>query len=222
MLTKKPSQLITGTAILFVGAGFLLDAMNVVAFGSFFGTWWPVLLLLAAVVTLISNRDNWLWALLLGVVGVLVLFNNIEVLDVDVWKLFWPVVLIGVGLAVLFGRGGHRVLASKSDRSDLTAVLGATTQKNDSGEFTGSKIISVMGGATLDLRKATIKKEATVEVIAFWGAAEIYVPKNVVVKNEVMAVLGGVENKTDPETDKNAPVLYVIGQAIMAGVEIRN
>ena len=171
---------------------------------------------------LVSSKDNWLWATLFTVVGTLLLLDNLNVLVVDVWRLFWPIVVIGVGLAVLFSGSKTKISASKAKRSDVVAILGGNKQTNDSSDFVASKITSVMGGAVLDLRKAKIQKEAVIEVIAFWGGIEIYLPKDVAVKNEIFPILGGVENKTDSEVMKNAPTITIIGQAIMGGVEIRN
>lgn len=79
-----------------------------------------------------------------------------------------------------------------------------------------------MGGAKLDLRKATIKKEATVEVFALCGGIELVVPREITVRNQTSAILGGVEDKSEREGGKNAPVLYITGDVIMSGVEIKN
>lgn len=222
MITKKPENLVLGITALLIGGGFLLDALNIASFGQLFGTWWPVLLIIFAFVTLWGDRDNWLWSVLMIIAGGLLLLNNLDLLEFNAWKLFWPLVIIGVGLALLFNKTSTRLKVSKAKRSDVMAILGATTQKNDSQEFAGSKMMSVMGGATLDLRKASIPKEAVIEVFSFWGAIEIYLPKDVEVRNEIMPILGGVENKTEQEGRKNAATITIIGQAIMAGVEIRN
>ena len=222
MITKKPENLVLGMTALLVGGGFLLDTLGVITFGELFGTWWPVLLWVFALVSVWSNRDNWLWAVLWALAGTLLLMNNLDLVTFNVWNLFWPLVIIGVGLALIFNKSHTRMKVGKAKRVDLAAVLGATEQKNDSQEFAGSKITSVMGSAVLDLRKAKMQKEVVIEVMTFWGSVEIYLPNDVEVRNEIMPVLGAVESKVDQTTKPGSPVVTIIGQAIMAGVEIRN
>ena len=70
---------------------------------------------------------------------------------------------------------------------------------------------------------AIIKKEATLDVFSLWGGIEVYVPKDIIVKNNTSVILGGVEDTTDNSVAlAGAPVLYIIGDVIMAGVEIKN
>ena len=54
------------------------------------------------------------------------------------------------------------------------------------------------------------------------GGVELRVPETVEVRCSTMNILGGVENKTAKPTAKNAPVLNIIGDVVMAGIEIKN
>ena len=215
------TRYITGLAIIAVGAGFLLDTFNVIEFAKLAGDWWPLAVIFAGVIIFINDVRSYLWALLVAGAGVVFQLKELGITDVNPWQLLWPAVIIVVGLSVLLGRSPkHRV--SKAERDDVTAILGGTDQRCASEDFKGSKVTAVMGGVKLDLRKATIKKEATIEIFGFWGGVELVVPRNVIVRNQTAAILGGVEDKTDQEATKNAPVLYVTGDVIMAGVEIKN
>lgn len=119
-------------------------------------------------------------------------------------------------------RSAARLSVSKTEREDITAILGGSDQRNSSQDFKGSKVSAIMGGVKLDLRKAVIKKEATIEIFTFWGGVELLVPSNVIVKNKSSVILGGIEDKTERDTSKDAPVLYITGDIIMAGVEVKN
>lgn len=213
---------ITGIAIIAVGAGFLLDSFNVIEFGKLAADWWPLAVILAGVLIFLNDTKSYLWAILVMGIGVLFQLRELDIIDVNPWQVFWPVVIITVGLSVLFTRA-PRIRASKAERDDVMAILGGSDQKNASEDFKGSKLTAVMGGSKLDLRRATIKKEATVEVFAFCGGIELVVPRNVTVRNQTSAILGGVEDKSErDEIGKSAPVLYVTGDVIMSGVEIKN
>lgn len=212
---------ITGLAIIAVGVGFLLDVLNIFEFGNFAGTWWPLAVILAGIIILLNDARSYLWALVVMAAGVMFQLRELDMLMINPWQLFWPVVIIVVGLSVVFSRAPH-YRVSKSDRDDVVAILGGSDQKNAADDFKGSKLTAVMGGAKLDLRKATIKKQATVEIFSFWGGVELIVPRDVVIRNQTSAILGGVEDKTEQETTKNSPILYITGDVVMAGVEIKN
>lgn len=122
------TRIITGIAIIAVGTGFLLDAFNVIDFGSFMGSWWPVAVIFAGVLVWLNDAKNYFWSLLLVGVGILFQLRELDIVDVNPWQIFWPLVIITVGLSIVFKRA-TRTSASKSDRDDVTAILGGSDQK---------------------------------------------------------------------------------------------
>lgn len=215
------TRIISGIIIAAVGVGFLLDSLNLIEFGTLAETWWPLLMIIGGLAIFLNDTKSYIWALLVAGFGVVFQLQTLDIMEVNPWQLFWPAVIIAVGVSVIFSRSpGHKV--SKSERDDMTAILGGSEQMNTSKDFKGSKLTAVLGGTKLDLRKATIKKEATIELFTFWGGVELVVPRDVIVRNQTSTILGGVEDKTDQEAGEDAPVLYVIGDVIMAGVEIKN
>ena len=219
MKETSPSRLAAGAGIILVGVAALLGAFNVINFNDIFQTYWPLLLVAAGVVVLLENpRQNYLWAILLTVFGVIAQLNTLEIVTVNFWQLFWPVILIVIGWSVLT----QRVRANANSTDNVTAILSGAETKNKSKDFKGSSVSAILGGASIDLSKATIKKEATVEVLTIMGGVELRVPETWEVRTSVMPILGGVENKTAAPTKSGAPVLHVIGTAVMGGIEIKN
>jgi predicted membrane protein len=78
-----------------------------------------------------------------------------------------------------------------------------------------------MGGCALDLREASIMKEAVINVFAIWGGITIKVPPDWTVVLQATPVMGGFTEKTARPPD-NSKRLVVTGYAIMGGVEVRN
>lgn len=216
------TRLIAGLAIITVGVALLLANFDLFNFKQVVHDWWPSVIILAGALVLVNNSRSYIWALLIMGFGAILQLRQLGIADVNPWQLFWPVVIIAVGLSVLFNRAAVRPKLSKAEREDAMAVLGGSDIRSTSADFKGSKASAIMGGVKLDLRKATIKKEATIEVFAFWGGIELLVPKGVLVKNKTGVIMGGVEDKTEQENTKDAPVLYVVGDVIMAGVDIKN
>lgn len=215
------TRFITGLAIVAVGVALLLGNFDLLNFKALLHDWWPMFIVLGGVLILINNLRNYLWAIIVIGFGVLLEIRQLGIADVNPWQVIWPAVIILVGLSLIFNRavGKHRV--SKENREDLIAIMGGHDKKNASEDYKGSKITTVMGGVKLDLSRAIINKEATVEVFSFWGGVELIVPSNVIVKNQLSCIAGGVEDKSE-HPGKDAPVLHITGDVIMSGVEIKN
>lgn len=219
---KSLTRSITGLLIIAVGLSFLLTNLNVLPFSVAISDWWPMFVIVGGVLILLNDRKNYLWALLVIALGVVFQLNQLNIIDVNPWQLFWPAVIIIVGVSIMTSHKVPRKNIAASEREDVTAVLSGSETKVQSKDFKASRVTAVCGGVTLDLREATIKKEATIDLFSLWGGIEIYVPKNVIVKNNTSVILGGVENNTAADTDRDAPVLHVVGDVVMAGVEIKN
>lgn len=221
-MDKNITRFVTGIGIIAIGLGLLLGNLNVFNFGDFISTWWPLAIIIAGVLILINDSKNYIWALIVLVFGIALQLRELDIVTVSPWQFFWPLVIIAAGVSILVNRSGARQLVSREERDDIRAILGASEQKNQSTDFKGSKITAILGGVELDLRKAVIKHDATIEVFSLMGGVEIKVPRNVVVKNQTSAILGGVEDGTDQDVSKSAPTLYITGDVILAGVEIKN
>lgn len=222
-MNTQLSRLLIGAALSIFGVALLLDALTIIDTGSILRIWWPMLIVVGGIAMLISDRKNYLWSLAVVVAGV---FIQLRVLgfyeDINLWQVIWPLIIIGVGVSIAMGRSILPQAKVTSGSDDIMAILGGSDQKNMSDDFTGSKVTAILGGAKIDLRKAAIKESATIQVFTLMGGVEIVVPRTVMIKNQTNAILGGIENKTDQDALKNAPVLTIVGDVILGGIEIKN
>ena len=212
------SRVLVGLGIVVVGVLAALGAVDLVNFNQLVKEWWPVAAIFLGLVMVLGC--NYLWGIIVAAFGGAMLVRSLGYTDYNVFELFWPAVIIVVGLSILFNKGASSFKTDKS-HDDVTAILGGISSNNNSADYKGGKATAVMGGVSIDLRKAVIKKEATLQVMAFWGGVEVKVPEGWIVKNRVNAILGGVEVKVPADTNKDAPVLYLVGDVIMAGVDIK-
>ena len=190
MKTISP-RIVLGVAIIAVGVMLLLDTLGVPGLNNILSTWWPIFVILAGLVSLINGPKNYVWPGVLVVFGTFLQLNELGILGFSTWQIIWPTLVIMIGLSIISDKGRNIKNVNKSERQDIVAVLGGNEKKNKSTNYKGSKITAIMGGAMLDLRKATIEKEATIEVTTFCGGIEIRVPKNVIMKDQTNSVLGG-------------------------------
>ena len=214
---------LTGVVIMAIGAGALLDVLNVITFWSWFGSWWPLLFIVAGgFIALGDWRRNYLWSLLLVIIGVALTLRLNEVIDFNIGNLIVPVVLIFVGASFLIN-ASHRnkVATGTNDTDDVSVIFSGSESKNKSKDYQGGKVTSIFGGVVLDLRDAKITKEATLDIVALCGGVELRVPRDWRVVSKISPIAGGVENKSEGSDDHKGPVLTLTGTVTLGGVEIK-
>jgi predicted membrane protein len=95
------------------------------------------------------------------------------------------------------------------------------TSKN----FTGGDIVTIMGGAEINLLNAELTQPITLSVTQIMGGIKLIIPSNWQVKNEVTTILGGIEDKrplmNNPVYNPNH-LITIKGTSIMGGLEIRS
>ncbi len=207
-----------------VAAGVLalLSNLNIAGMRTVVEQWWPVTIVAIGVMMLWTNVRNYVWSIVVMLVGAVLLMRTAGGYDIDFGVVFWPLMIIGLGLSMVSGSVGRLSRSTSKNREERTSViLGGTTSKNTSDDYVGGSVTAFMGGVELDLSKAVIKKEAVLSVSVVMGGIELRVAENVIVKNRTTSLMGGLEDKSAPQKTGNAPVLYIEGSIIMGGVEIK-
>jgi len=101
-------------------------------------------------------------------------------------------------------------------------MMGGVGHKMISSRFRGGEATAVMGGVELDLRGARAAGDTVVlNVLAWWGGIDIFVPKDWKVASEVIPIMAGYEDLTKVEPDARTH-LIVKGLVVMGGVEVKN
>lgn len=213
------ARTLAGVGVVGVGVLALLDSLQVINFSNIWSDWWPAALIAIGVIMYVSDKANIWWAGIFVVAGLGILLNNLDVIEFNVFSLFWPAVIIAIGVSLL--RQGSRKAPVTTGDDNYFALMSGAESRNTSKDYTGGKATAIMGGVNIDLRNAVIKKSATLEVFALMGGVEVRVPRGWVVRSQAIAFLGGVENKADDSTKSGAPVLTIVGNVVMGGVEIK-
>lgn len=220
-MNRQITRTIAGVGIIAVGILALLDTLNIAAVSDIFRYWWPSAVIVAGILMFINAPRQFVWPLIVTGAGTLMQLRELDIVTFNIWQLFWPMVIIAVGLSVLINRSYTHKNINKKDLDDLTVLLSGSVTTNESKDYKGGKVSAIMGGADIDLRNAIIKDEATLDLFAFWGGITLKVPEGWVVKSKITPIAGGVEIKTKP-AGKNAPILYLVGDVVMGGVEVKH
>lgn len=225
---RASSQVVLGVLVIGVGVLFLLDNLDIFEFRHALG-FWPLAFIIAGLIALSGKgprSGNYVGVVLIAI-GVLMMLGRLGFLYVS-WGTLWPLVLIALGGLVLFrslGPGRARVSLDKGGAVDgvvdIVAVLGGFERRLVTPDFRGGEITAIMGGCMLDLRDASIVKEAAIDVFTVWGGINIKVPTDWTVILNGTPLMGGFSEKTAKPPD-DSKRLVIRGYAIMGGVEVRN
>ena len=227
---KKSSLIRAFLSIVVVALGGVLLLKNLdiinISWDIFWGTVWAAGFVLSGLVNIFNyrNRTSWIWGLLLVAIGVLIGLNSYGIVDVSIWKVFWPVVLIAAGLSMMFNTSPKGIKRSKKLDKDNAGneKIACFWGEEDAvkGDYTGGSLVAIFGGVDLDLRQAKIKDGSVIEIFTFCGGVNITLPDDVIIENEVRGFLGGTDDKTLPK-DSAKKTLHLKGECILGGLEIK-
>lgn len=229
------SKYFFGLILIFLGTGLLMDQLGYIDFGDTIGLYWPIILVFLGISGLFDKSNSKLGSFILIILGVLFQLNRLDYIDVNVFRLILPLILIVIGLNIIFTKGVRKhpspvepekwtsENADMENTVNLFVLFSGSTSINQSPEFKGGRASAVFGGIELDLRGARLKdNQAFLDVTTLFGGVEIRVPDNWRVEMRGTPLFGGVENTTRANPDVSSPVLKISGTAVFGGIEVSN
>ena len=132
MDSKRGSgRIIAGLIVIALGGLFLLDSLDFLDFGEIIGWIASIALIAFGIGILITKRFRQVFfPIVLIVIGLFLLLGN---LGVDSYR-FWPVILIVVGAAIIFGGTRRRSRKSKPDASGNSSAKSGSSTTTTEGE----------------------------------------------------------------------------------------
>ena len=216
-------KLIVGIAL--AAAGLILTADNLdLVVAERYLRWWPIVLIVIGAMK-VATPGTRIFGTVVTIVGAWILAYNLNLIHFTIFDL-WPLILIGIGV-MMVGRatgviGDPSGAVANFTKGEGLALLGSRKIVSTSRDFRGSSLSAILGGYELDLTGADIAQSpAVVDVFAFWGGIEIYVPENWEVVGEVTPFMAGFEVRARGAADPSKR-LIVRGFAMMAGVEVKS
>jgi len=230
-------RLIIGLAIALFGVVLVFDRLNLVDADEVLRLWPGVIIAIGVMIFTQSRRiGGGINGAIVMLIGGWLLLNSLGIVRVGFWEMFWPLVLIGIGVALVLQTLGRRTReVSVTDRDNTVnvfAVMGGVKRISTAERFRGGEITALMGGTQIDLRQATIPpgEEAAIDVFVIMGGGEIIVPPSWTVVTSLVPVMGGVDDKRLPPlpgsaeslAGRPAPRLVLRGLLLMGGIEIKS
>jgi predicted membrane protein len=183
-----------------------------------------------------SFRSNTWWIMIS--IGVVFLIDDFFY-EMSIKQFFWPILIIAIGLAMIFGRRKKRwdgtdwkenykhyetVDYESSDRLDSVAIFGSVRKNIVSKDFKGGEMVSVFGGSELNLSQAEIKGHVTMELVNIMGGTKLIIPANWELRTEIVSIFGGIEDKRPQQSvvPNGENVLILRGTSLFGGIDIKS
>lgn len=99
------------------------------------------------------------------------------------------------------------------------AVMGGHDVRGPFAPGERIRVVAVMGGGSVDLRRGDLPAVVDIQAAAVMGSVEVFVPVGARVERSGFALMGGVEQTTEPGRP-DAPLVRVTAHALMGGVVI--
>lgn len=207
--------------LIILGVGWFLGNAGVWDFGTIFSEWWPLLIVIAGIVSFASNPNAFTGPLIIVIIGGVLLFSTLDLLEGNVWTYMWPLIIIAIGLSILFNRKGIHMKGDESSDVRIFVAFSGQERRVTSSQFAHSEVTALFGGAVLDLRNAGIQDGATVQVFAAFGGVDILVPRSCKVDVSGLPLFGGWDDKTTPDASATN-TLHIRGTVLFGGVGVKH
>ena len=186
---------------------------------------WQGLLILIGLFLLMSREKRLAGFILIGI-GAFFLIPHVWDIPFNFHRLFWPVVLVAIGLVLITRRWGPQRISIENsiDFIDDSSIFGGGDRVVTSQNFKGGRITAIFGGSKIDLRSANLAKGRNIlDIFAIFGGTKLIVPTGWEIKIEVSSVFGGFSDKRRPRPDDvrdPSKELVIKGVTIFGGGDI--
>lgn len=223
---KKSIGIVIGIILIGFGVIYALTALGIADIKFSLDGWWTLFIILPCLNGLFTDKNK--TGSLIGItIGVLLLLAARDVFEYNmVWKLGIPIIVVIIGINIIVkavsAPNGNGRETSDGASKNVTAVF--TDQKVDysNEELTTAKISAVFGGATCNLTNANIVDGSHIDVVCVFGGADIIVPENVTIKNNMFCLFGGVDDKKTARNENTDNItLNINGFCIFGGIDIK-
>ncbi|MBC5774324.1 hypothetical protein H8S95_09650 [Pontibacter sp. KCTC 32443] len=248
---NRSGRVMGGLVLVLIGVVLLAYKMNALFLPHWVFSWQMLLIVIGLFIGFRHSFRKPGWIVLV-IIGTVFLIDDF-IPEIAFRNYFWPILIIGIGLwVILKPKGGYTrhyrptaptippinmpagaptertfsesAQATSDDYVNSTAIFGGVKRNILSKNFKGGEIVSVFGGNELNLTQADIHHPVVLDTTQIFGGTSLIIPPHWEVRNEVVAILGGVSDKRvmlpggyDPNK-----VLVIKGTALFGGLDIKS
>jgi predicted membrane protein len=228
-------KLIAAVILIAAGALLMLNTFNVIhmSLWHYIFDWRTIVIAIGLV--LMSSQNHRVTGYILIGLGLVFWVPSFFGTDIRFHQVFWPIILIAIGLVIISRRGKHGGVGNKQMRNEDgsistdylndIAIFGGGALRVESQNFKGGTLTAIFGGRDLNLRTAQIAPEGCViDVFTMFGGTKLVVPEDWQVKSDALSLFGGFTDKRHikPDEVKENKVLLLKGVVMFGGVEVKS
>lgn len=217
---------VIGILFILFGIGYFLNSFDVLDFsiGLFFYTWYPVLIILFGV-HLISNK-KFIFGSIVSLFGILLQLEQLNLIDISVWSLVFPLALVGIGINLILKKNKH----SRRDLNDfkvdnkfeINTVFSSNEKTINSASLERGEIFSLFGSSVVDMSNSNISdNNLNLEVTSIFGSIDIRLPEDCRIVLKGTPIFGSIDDRTRSNPVSTKQVILDC-TCIFGGVDIRN
>ena len=227
---KNAGRGIIGIVLIIIGIAFIGRTLGFFPYRIMHHVFsWQMILIVLGVI-FISTRENKSTGWILLLIGLVFLAPDVIHIPFGVRRLFWPSILIIIGLVIIIRSTGinrrDTEKLNSADYIDDIAILGGGDKVITSENFKGGKVTAIFGGSKIDLTKAKLAPgQNIIEVFCMFGGSTLILPETWNVKVDVISIFGGFSDKRRIRTDTTMDVgkeIVIKGFVMFGGGEIKN
>ena len=229
-----------GVILLAIGGVYMARQFGV-DFPRWFISWEMLLIAIGIVIGFKSQfRDiGWLILIAIGLVFLADDFFRVK-------NLVLPAILILVGLFIILKPMRPKAIVGKDpddpddpnaptpelippdatsvreDILDVTSVFGGSKRIVLSKNFKGGEVVSVFGGADINLTQADFTHPIKIEIVAIFGGCTLIIPSNWEIRSETVVIMGAIDDKRKSVTTNPEKILILDGTVLFGGIEIKS
>lgn len=229
---KQAKPIIWGIAIIALGLIFGGNALGLFNLNVFFDGWWTLFIIVPSVISLFTEKEK-LSSLGFLAAGVILLLAAQNVFDYNVaWKAILAVALIIIGLTIIIKGVFHnkndeevakKIKEAETDGKTMDsqmAIFSGSDRTYNDETFSGSNLVAVFGGVSLNLKKAKIEKDTVIKAFTLFGGIDIIVPDDVKVKLKSGFIFGGFSDERKNISDKGKYTIYIDAAGGFGGINV--
>jgi len=235
------SRLIIGIILIVFGGLLMLNTLEIVTWPirHYFFNWKTILIVIGLV--LIGNKQRKVSGIILISLGVAFWLPSIFNVNIRFHQVFWPMLLIGLGVVVISKRGNlpatkgwnkekwkgnfGGTMNYQDDYINDVSIFGGGHKIVESKNFKGGNLTSVFGGSEINMVNAEMASDGSVlDVFTLFGGTTLIVPNDWKVQTDAVSILGGFNDKRRVASSEVDPskILVIKGLVMLGGIEIKS